>query len=142
MNGQGEPGLKGGPSGDLYIHITVKTHKIFTRQGVNLFMELPISFTQATLGGEIEVPTLTETVKHRIPEGTQTGTEFKIRGQGVQYMRGSGKGDLYFTVKVEVPKKLNEEQRTLLKQFNKAMTGKEYEENKKFFDRVKDKFNN
>lgn len=142
MNGQGEPGLKGGPNGDLYILVSVKPHKFFKRQGTNLFMEMPISFTQATLGAEVEVPTLTKPVKQRIPEGTQPGTEFRIKGQGIQHMRGSGKGDLYVTVRIDVPKKLTDEQKEHLKKFDSVMTGKEYEENKNFFERVKDKFNN
>ncbi len=141
MNDQGEPGIRGGPNGDLYIHITIKPHKLFTRQGDNLHLEMPISFTQAALGAEVEVPTLNGPVSHRIPEGTQTDTEFRIKGQGIQRMRGVGKGDLYVKVHVEVPRKLNEDQKDLLRQFESSTTGKEYEGRKNFFDRVKDLFN-
>ncbi len=142
MNGQGEPGLRGGPSGDLYINVIVKPHKLFKRDGYDLRLEIPISFTQAALGAEVDVPTLDGTVKHRIPEGTQTDTEFRIRGAGIQQLRSSNKGDLLVKVRVEIPKRLSDNQRELLRQFNESSTGKEYEQRKGFFDKVKDLFNN
>lgn len=101
--GQGEPGANGGPNGDLLIQITVKPHKLFRREGTNLRLEVPISFTQAALGAEIDVPTLDGSVKYTIPEGTQTDTEFRIRGKGIQQLGSNNKGDLIFKVRVETP---------------------------------------
>ena len=140
MNGQGEPGLRGGPSGDLYIVIGVKPHKLFRRDGYNLMLEFPVSFTTAALGGDVEVPTLSGPVKYRIPEGTQPGTEFRIKGAGIQQLRGSGKGDLIMRVKVEVPKRLNNRQKELLRQFDETTSDREYESRKSFMDRVKELF--
>ena len=141
MNGQGEPGLRGGPSGDLYINVVVKPHKLFRRDGFNLLLDLPISFTQAALGAEVDVPTLDGTVKHKIPEGTQTDTEFVLKGHGIQRLRAAGKGDLIVRVRVEVPRRLSEKQRDLLRQFEDISTGREYEGRKSFLDKIKDKFN-
>ena len=142
MNGQGEPGLRGGPSGDLYINVIVRPHKLFKRDGYDLHLDLPISFTQAALGAEIDVPTLDGSVKYKIPEGTQTDTEFRIRGAGIQQLRSSSKGDLVIHVRVEIPKRLTEKQRELLRQFDETTTGKEYDQRKGFFDKVKELFNN
>ncbi|MBQ2700272.1 MAG: molecular chaperone DnaJ [Clostridia bacterium] len=141
MNGQGEPGLRGGPSGDLYITVSVKPHKLFQRDGYNLHLELPISFTQAALGADVDVPTLDGTVKYHIPEGTQNDYEFRLKGYGVPYLRSSNKGDLVVRVRVDIPKKLTEKQKELLRQFDDISTGKEYESRKSFLDRVKDLFN-
>lgn len=140
MNGQGEPGLRGGPNGDLYIVVSVKPHKIFRRDGYNLLLEMPVSFVTATLGGDVEVPTLNGPVKYRIPEGTQPGTEFRIKGNGIQQLRGSGKGDLILRVKVEIPKRLNNKQKELLRQFEETTTDREYDNRKSFMDRVKELF--
>lgn len=140
MAGQGEPGVRGGPSGDLYVYIAVKPHKLFKRDGYNLYCEIPLSITQATLGGEIEVPTLEGPMTHMVPEGTQTDTEFRFRGKGIQMLRGSGKGDLFVKVRVEVPRKLTDRQKELLKNFEDSLTGKEYETKKSFFERMKDHF--
>ena len=115
MRGEGEAGFNGGPSGDLYIAVTVKPHKQFTRKGYDLYMDMPIPFTVAALGGEINVPTLKGTVKYAVPEGTQPNTVFRLREQGVTRLNASGKGDLMVKVNVQVPKKVNEEQRELLK---------------------------
>ena len=135
--GEGEPGRNGGPSGDLYITCTVRPHKIFTRDHYDLYCDVPISFTQAALGGEIDVPTLEGTTKFSIPSGTQEGTRFRIRGQGVQQRRANGRGDLYFTVHVEVPKHLGDRQKELLRQFEDSLSGREYERRKSFGDQVK-----
>ncbi len=140
MNGQGEPGTRGGPAGDLYVYITVKTHKLFKRDGFNIYCEMPLSFTQAALGGEIEVPTLEGPMKHHVPEGTQNDAEFRFRGKGIQMLRGNGKGDLYVKVRVDVPRSLSDRQKELLRQFEDSLTGKEYEGRKSFFDRMKDYF--
>ncbi|MBQ1364568.1 MAG: molecular chaperone DnaJ [Clostridia bacterium] len=140
MNGQGEPGLRGGPNGDLYIVVGVKPHKLFKREGYNLLLDFPISFVTAALGGDIEVPTLSGPVKYRIPEGTQPGTEFRIKGAGIQMLRSGGKGDLILKVKVEIPKRLNNKQKDLLRQFDATTTDKEYDGRKSFMDRVKELF--
>lgn len=141
MRGQGESGERGGPAGDLQIFVTVKPHKYFTRRDFDLYCEVPVSFTQAALGSEIDVPTLEAPIKYAVPEGTQPGTVFRIKGAGIQNLHGAGKGDLYLTVKVEVPRKMSEKQKDLLRQFEGTITGKEYEEKKSFFERMKDAFN-
>ncbi len=140
MRGQGEPGVNGGPSGDLQIVVTVQPHKLFVRDGINLYLEMPVSLTQAALGVEIDVPTLTGYTKHRIPEGTQTGTQFRLKGQGIPRLNSSAKGDLILKVHVEVPKRLNEKQKDLLRQFEKSATGREYEGQRKFLERVRGLF--
>lgn len=139
-SGQGEPGANGGPNGDLLIQITVKPHKLFRREGTNLRLEVPISFTQAALGAEIDVPTLDGSVKYTIPEGTQTDTEFRIRGKGIQQLGSNNKGDLIFKVRVETPRRLTEKQRELLRQFDGDDNGKQYDQRKTFIDKVKELF--
>ena len=116
----------------------MRPHKLFKRDGSNLYVELPITFTQATLGAEIDVPTLDKPVKCQIPEGTQSGSTFRIRGKGIPYLRGTGSGDLYVTVTIDVPKKLTQKQKELLRQFEASMEGNE--QKKSFFERVKDAF--
>ena len=139
--GEGEPGMRGGPAGDLYISVSVKPHKLFKRDGNNLLLDMPISMTQAALGAEIDVPTLEKPVKHRIPEGTQTGTSFRLKGQGIVSRKTGIKGDLILTVKVETPTRLNEKQKELLRELDASMTGKEYEGRRSFSDKLKDLFN-
>ena len=141
MNGQGEPGLRGGPNGDLYINIIVKPHKLFRRDGYDLRYEFPISFTQAALGADVDIPTLQGPVKYHIPEGTQNDQELRLKGYGIQQLRGGGKGDLLVRVRVEIPRKLTEKQKEILRQFEDTTTGKEYENKKSFMDRVKELFN-
>lgn len=140
LGGQGEPGLRGGPPGDLYVYVAVKPHKLFKRDGYNLYLEIPLTMTQAALGGEIEIPTLEGPMKHTVPEGTQTDTEFRFRGQGIQMLQRSGRGDLFVKVRVDVPKRLTEEQKELLRKFEGSMSGKEYEGRKTFFERVREHF--
>ncbi|MBR6027514.1 MAG: molecular chaperone DnaJ [Clostridia bacterium] len=140
MNGQGEPGRNGGPNGDLYVTVSVKPHKLFRRDGTTLMLDMPVSFTQAALGAELDVPTLHGSVKYKIPEGTQPDTEFRIRGQGIPQLRSSQKGDLLVRVRVEVPRKLNEKQKELLRQFDATTTGREYEGRKSFLDKLKEAF--
>lgn len=139
---QGEPGLRGGENGDLYIFVTVRPHKLFTRENYDLYCDVTVSFTQAALGGEIDVPTLNGMTKYSLPEGTQPGAVVRLRGQGIQNLRGAGKGDLYIKINVEIPRRLTEKQKELLRQFDESVTGKEYEGKKSFFDRVKDAFSN
>jgi molecular chaperone DnaJ len=123
MQGEGEGGVNGGSNGDLFIYVTVKPHKFFKREGDNVFLEQQISFAEAALGADIEVPTLDGPVKLTIPEGTQTGTTFRLRGKGVPYLNGSSRGDQYVTVVVETPKSLNKEQKDLLLKFAEAGGG-------------------
>ncbi len=141
MNGQGEPGQRGGPNGDLYIRVSVRPHRVCRRDGNNLRLDMPISMTQAALGAELEIPTLTKPVKYRIPEGTQTDAEFRIKGHGFSDLRGGAKGDLIVRVRVEVPKRLNDKQKELLRQLEDSLTGKEYESKKSFADKLKGMFN-
>ena len=140
LRGEGEPGLKGGPNGDLYIYIRVKPHRIFKRDGIDLFCEVPISFAQAALGGTISVPTLEGDTSYTIDEGTDTGTTFKLRGKGIQSLKNRFKGDLYFTVKVQIPKKLNDNQKEALKQYAEAVGENISDTVKSFFGKVKDAF--
>jgi molecular chaperone DnaJ len=146
LAGEGEAGPNGGPSGDLYVEISVEPHEIFSRDGADLACEVPVSFTIATLGGEIEVPTLGGSVSLKIPAETQTGKVFRLRGKGVKPVRGGSVGDLLCRVEVETPVHLSKEQKELLKKFDasvKADGGKHsprehgwLEGVKKFFERV------
>ena len=140
LRGEGEPGLKGGSNGDLYIYIRVKPHKLFNREGINIYGEIPISFTQAALGDEIEVPTLEGKTRYTVPEGTQTGTTFRIKNKGIPSLKSKIRGDLYFTVKVVVPKKLSEQQKELLRKYAEISGDDLEEQGKSFFDKVKDAF--
>ncbi len=140
LSGKGDAGLRGGPAGDLIAVITIMPHKLFRRDGYNLLLELPISFTQAALGGDVQVPTLDGPVPYRIPEGTQNDDEFRLKGYGIQRLNQAGKGDLIVHVRVEIPKRLTDKQKELLRQFDETTTGKEYEKQKSFFDKLKDKF--
>lgn len=138
LRGYGEPGSKGGPHGDLYIIVRVKPHKLFKREGDNVICEMPVTFAQAALGDELEVPTLYGKVKYKMPEGTQTGTVFRLKNKGIDNPRGYGKGDQYIRVNIEVPKKLSQKQKDLLKEFAKASGDEVHEQQKSFFDKVKD----
>ena len=122
LKGEGEAGKNGGPNGDLYIVVKVKKHKIYSRKAEHVLCEIPITFTTATLGGEVEVPMVDGTKeKYRIPEGTATNTKFVIRNKGFKNINGGWRGDFVFTVTVQVPKKLTSEQRELLVQLAKTM---------------------
>jgi molecular chaperone DnaJ len=144
LTGEGEAGENGGPPGDLYVHVNVLPHPIFERDGTNLHCDVPISFAMATLGGEIEVPTLDGRVKLKIPPETQSGKLFRLRGKGVRSVRTSSKGDLLCRVMVETPVNLTRHQKELLREFDKAMDedGKQHSPKanswldgvKKFFD--------
>ncbi|MBR4954238.1 MAG: molecular chaperone DnaJ [Oscillospiraceae bacterium] len=120
LRGQGHAGINGGPQGDLLITVSVKAHPLFERDGSNVMFEMPISFVQATLGAEVEVPTLDGKVKYTIPEGTQTGTIFRLKGKGIPYLNGNARGDQYVTVYIVTPKNLSKEQKELLRQFGEA----------------------
>ena len=122
LRGEGEPGKKGGPKGDLYITVRIKRHSIYTRKGNNVLCEVPITITQATLGAELEIPMVDGTKeKYKIPDGTQTGSKFTIRNKGFKSVNSSSVGDFIFTVTVQTPKRLTKEQRDLLTQLAKTM---------------------
>lgn len=133
MRGEGEAGHRGGGRGDLYIAITVRPHKLFTRKGYDLYYETAIPFTIAALGGDITVPTLRESVKCAIPAGTQSGATFRLKEQGIQRLNATGKGDLFVKVTIDVPKKLNDEQRELLEKFAASMGEAQTRSGKKSF---------
>lgn len=141
LTGEGEAGLNGGPNGDLYVHVTVKQHKVFTRQGKDLHCEVPITFIAAALGGEVDVPTLDgKTVKLKIPEGTQTNQVLRIREKGIKGLRSVLVGDLYCHIYVETPVKLTDAQKDLLKQFGDSSSGANsphHPKSSSFFDKVK-----
>ena len=140
LRGQGEPGVNGGPAGDLYIVISVKPHKMFKRKGSDLQLEIPISFEQAALGAEIIVPTLEEKIKYKVPAGTQPGTKFRIKGKGVPNVRNGRKGDLYIKVNLEVPTKLNAEQKKAVEDMGKKLDEKCYKGKSRFKDMIKELF--
>mgnify|MGYP000025748420 CR=1 FL=1 len=123
LSGEGEAGADGGPSGDLYVQMDVREHKIFTREDKNLYCEVPMSFVDAALGGEIEVPTLDGRVKLKVPAETQTGKLFRLRGKGVSPVRGGSQGDLLCRIVIETPVNLSSKQKTLLKDFKASMDG-------------------
>ena len=137
---EGEAGTRGGPPGDLYVYIHVKPHEFFERHGQDIICEIPISFVQAALGAELQVPTLDGKVELKIPEGTQSGTSFRLRGHGIPHLRGSGRGDQHVRVKVITPKKLTDRQKELLAEFAKAGGEEVGTEEKGFFKKVKDAF--
>jgi len=123
LSGEGEAGESGAPAGDLYVQVNVKDHSIFTRDGANLYCEVPISFPKACLGGEVEVPTLAGKVALKIPAETQTGRMFRLSGKGVKPVRGGAVGDLLCRVRIETPVHLSKEQVDLIKQFDESLTG-------------------
>lgn len=135
---EGEAGLRGGPPGDLYVYIFVKSHKLFTREGADVTCDVPITFVQATLGAEIEVPTLDGKIKLKVPEGTQTHTVFRLKGKGIPHLRGNGRGDQHVRVKIMTPKNLSERQKQVLRDFDES-TGKDvHPEQKSFFKKMRD----
>lgn len=141
MSGQGEAGVNGGPPGDLFVVFNVKPHEFFERDGDDLYCEMPITFVQATLGGEIEVPTLQGKIKLKVPAGTQTGTNFRLRGKGVPNVRGYGQGDQHIKVRVITPKNLTERQKELLREFGDITgTQAQDEQSENFFSKVKRAF--
>ena len=133
LRGQGGAGKNGGPAGDLLITVMVQPHEIFRRDGVDVFCEAPITFTQAVLGAELEIPTIDGKVKYSIPEGTQTGTVFRLKGKGVPVLNGRGRGDQYVTVVIETPRSLNKEQKEARRRFSETLGENNYEKRKSFF---------
>ncbi len=140
VSGEGEPGTKGGPAGDLFIILRVKPHDFFERDGEHIYCEIPLTFTQAALGDEIEVPTLEEKVKLKIPAGTQTGTNFRLKGKGVPRLRYGGRGDQHIKVVVVTPSNLTEEQKELFKQLGSLNVPETHQQQSSFFERVKKAF--
>lgn len=139
LRGEGSCGQNGGPSGDLIIEIRVQKHQIFTREGPTLYCDVPLTIADATLGAEIDVPTLEGNKKYKIPEGTQSGTRFTLRGCGVPVVNSSRKGDLVFTVNVEIPKSLTAKQKDLMRQFADACADSNYSKHTSFLNRLRKK---
>ncbi len=142
-SGNGEPGTNGGPAGDLYVEIHIKAHSVFQREGDDLHCEMPISFAKAALGGDIEVPTLNGKASFTIPEGTQSGKIFRLKGKGIKGVRSGYAGDLFCHVLIETPVKLTEKQKDMLRDFDKSTNeggGKHSPQSKTWKDKVKDFF--
>ena len=137
LRGQGNAGKNGGPAGDLQIVVTVQPHQLFRRDGSDVYCDAPITFTQAVLGGELEIPTIDGKVKYDIPEGTQTGTTFRLRGKGIPNVNGRGRGDQFVTVHIETPRNLTREQKDALRKFSDTLKENNYRERKSFFDMFK-----
>ena len=140
LRGQGDAGSNGGPAGDVIVHVTVKADPMFERDGYDVTIHVPITFSQAVLGDDVEVPTVDGRIVQHIPEGTQSGTKFRLRGQGSQYLNGRGRGDQYVIVDVEIPKKVTRAQREALKAFEDSMKEDNYEKRKGFFKNLRDRF--
>ncbi|MEN9317191.1 MAG: Heat shock protein, partial [Pseudomonadota bacterium] len=139
--GNGEPGINGGPPGDLYVEIRVKEHKVFQRDGDDLHCEIPISITTAALGGKVHVPTLAGGAEIELPEGTQSGKTFRLRGKGIKGVRSSYPGDLYVHVSVETPVRLTEKQKKLLRELEASLEDPKHSpQTRSWLDRVKEFF--
>ncbi len=142
LSGQGDAGRNGGQNGDVYVEVKIKKHPIFEREDRNIYCDVPITFSEAVLGATIDVPTLEGNVDYEIPEGTQTGTVFTLKGKGITEIRGTRRGNLVFRVIVEVPKNLNAKQKELLKAFADSCGEKNNVQKKSFFDKLKDNLKN
>lgn len=140
VGGQGNAGTNGGPAGDLRVVVSVRPHPLFERNGYDVSCEVPITYVQAALGAEIVVPTLDGKVNLKIRDGTQPGDEYKLKGRGIQYLRGSGRGDQYVRIKIEVPRGLSGEQKKKLQAFDASLSDSNYKERRSFFDKLKDLF--
>lgn len=141
LSGQGNAGSNGGPSGDLLVTVSVRPHAIFEREGSSVYCEIPVTFVQAALGAELEVPTLDGKVKYNMPEGTQTGTVFRLRGKGMPVLNSKSRGDQYVTVVVETPRNLTAEQKALMRKLGESMGDESYAKRKSFFEKIKEKIN-
>ncbi|PLS15179.1 molecular chaperone DnaJ [Bacillus sp. M6-12] len=141
VSGQGEPGINGGPSGDLYVVFRVRDHEFFEREGDDIYCEMPVTFAQAALGDEIEVPTLHGKVKLKVPAGTQTGTRFRLKGKGVSNVRGYGQGDQHIVILVVTPTNISDKQKQLLREFaDISGQAAPNEQEESFFSKVKRAF--
>ncbi|MBE7024052.1 MAG: molecular chaperone DnaJ [Clostridia bacterium] len=137
--GQADAGKNGGPNGDILVVTRVKKHKLFTRQGYDVICDFPITFVEAALGAEIEVPTVDGKVSYNVPEGTQSGAVFRLRGKGIPKLNSNGlRGDQYVKIIVEIPKNLSEKQKEILRQFGDTVEPAKYRERKSFFDKMKE----
>ena len=143
--GMGNAGTKGGPSGDLLVTVRIKKHDIFMRSGNDVYCTIPVTFVQATMGADINIPVLDAEKKYTlgsmefsVPEGTQPGTEFRLRGKGIPGVRNGIRGDMIVTINVEIPKNLNKEQKEALEAFAKVSNDNNYKQNKNFFEKMKD----
>lgn len=141
VRGKGNAGANGGPAGDLQIQVSVRPHPLFEREGYDIWCDLPVTFAQAALGGEVSLPTLDGSTPYTIKEGTQPGDTIRLKGKGFPYINGRGTGDQIFRVVVEVPKNLNAEQKKLLRAFEEATEDKNYQKRRSFFDKIRDAFN-
>lgn len=137
LRGQGNAGKNGGPAGDLQIVVSVQPHQLFRRDGADVYCDAPITFTQAVLGGEMEIPTIDGKVAYTLPEGTQTGSTFRLKGKGIPNVNGRGRGDQFVTVHIETPRGLNREQKEALRKFSDTLKEHNYKERKSFFDKFK-----
>ncbi len=140
VGGKGNAGANGGPAGDLHVYISVRPHPIFERRGNDVWCEMPITFTQAALGADVEVPTLDGKVSYHVHEGTQPGDVFRLKGKGIQGLNTRARGDQYVQVTVEVPKNLSKRQKELLSELDSASDEKNYQKRKNFFGKLKDLF--
>lgn len=140
LRGEGNAGRNGGPAGDLLVTISIRPHPIFTRDGTTVICEIPITFVQAALGAELEVPTLDGKVKYTMPEGTQSGSTFRLKGKGIPRINSNVRGDQFVKVYVEVPKNLTEKQKEILRRFGEAVGEQNYEKRKSFFEKLRDTF--
>ncbi len=139
LRGEGNRGKNGGPNGDVYVTVFIKPDKIFTRNGYDVYCTMPITFIEATLGAEVDVATLHGKVKLKIPEGTQNGTAFRLRNEGIDRLRGGGRGDQIVKVTVEVPKKLNANQKKKLQEFGESLGLDNFQQKKGFLDKLREK---
>ena len=140
QRGEGEVGTRGGASGDLFVVVRVKPHPLFTREGYDVMCEMPVTFVQAALGSDLEVPTIDGKVRYTIPEGTQTGTVFRLKNKGIPRLNGSGRGDQFVRTVVEVPKRLSEKQKKVLRDFAEVSGDDVYDQRKGFFDKMRESF--
>ena len=141
LRGMGDAGTNGGPAGDVIVMVTVRPSEVFQRDGYDVWVTVPITYSQAVLGDSVTVPSIDGKVEYTVPEGTQSGTTFRLRGKGIQYLNGRGRGDMYVKCEVEIPKKLNKAQRDALKKFEGTLKEENYEKRKGFFKKLKDMFN-
>ena len=137
LRGQGNAGKNGGPAGDLQIVVSVQPHQLFRRDGSDVYCDAPITFTQAVLGGDLEIPTIDGKVSYTLPEGTQTGSTFRLKGKGIPNVNGRGRGDQFVTVHIETPRGLSREQKEALRKFSETLKEHNYKERKSWFDKFK-----
>ena len=140
LRGMGDAGANGGPAGDVIVMVTVRPSEVFQRDGYDVYVIVPITYSQAVLGDSITVPSIDGKVEVTVPVGTQSGTTFRLRGKGIQYLNGRGRGDMYVRCEVEIPKKLSKTQRDALKKFEGTLKEENYEKRKGFFKKLKDMF--